>query len=61
MKKIDEKKELIIQADKTSNHYLLEPEKYRDLVNVKIQKNYKKLKWKMLKMWKKNMHRQLLS
>ena len=42
MKKIDEKKELIIQADKTSNHYLVEPEKYKELVNVEIQRNYKK-------------------
>ena len=42
IKKIDQKRELIIQADKTSNHYLVPPEKYRELMNVEIQKSYKK-------------------
>ena len=42
IKKIEEKKGLIIPADKTSNHYVVEADKYRELVNTEIQKSYKK-------------------
>ena len=42
MKKINQKKELIISADKTNNHYLVTTEEYKDLVNKEIHKKYKK-------------------
>ena len=42
VKKIDQKKDLIIPADKTSNNYLVPADKYQDLVNKEIHKQYKK-------------------
>ena len=42
IKKINQKKELIISADKTNNHYLVTTEEYKDLVNKEIHKKYKK-------------------
>ena len=42
MRRIDQKKELIIPADKTSNNYLVPPEEYKELVNKEIHKKYKK-------------------
>jgi hypothetical protein len=41
VEKIRETKELIIQADKTSNHYLMAPEKYLKLLKENITKDYK--------------------
>ena len=42
VKRINQKKELIIPADKTSNFYLVPTDKYEDLVNKEIHKKYKK-------------------
>ena len=42
IKIIEQKKELIIPADKTSNNYLVPTEKYEELVNKEIHKKYKK-------------------
>ena len=42
VKKINEKKELIIPADKTSNNYLVPAAKYEELINKEIHKKYKK-------------------
>ena len=40
--KITNHKSLIVPADKTTNNYLVPPEKYRTLVDREIQKNYRK-------------------
>ena len=42
VRKINQKKELIIPADKTSNNYLIPAEKYEELVKTEIHKKYKK-------------------
>ena len=42
IKKIEQKKDLIIPADKTNNNYLVPPEKYEEFVNKEIHKSYKK-------------------
>ena len=42
VKKIEQKKELIIPADKTSNNYVVPADKYEELINKEIHKNYKK-------------------
>ena len=42
VKKIKAQKHMIVAADKTSNNYLVPPEKYRNLVNKEIHKSYKK-------------------
>ena len=42
VKKIDQKKDLIIPADKTSNNYLVPADRYEELVNKEIHKQYKK-------------------
>ena len=42
IKKINQKEELIIPADKTSNHYLVPADKYKELVDKEIHKKYKK-------------------
>ena len=39
---IEKEKKLIIAADKTSNHYRVEPEKYHDLLERNVNKEYKK-------------------
>ena len=39
---INQKKELIIPADKTSNNYLVPAEKYKEFVDQEIHKKYKK-------------------
>ena len=40
--KINETKKVIVKADKTSNKYLMEPDKYKELLNKNIQSEYKK-------------------
>ena len=40
--KIDNEKNIILPADKTNNFYSVEPEKYLDMLNKNIQKEYKK-------------------
>ena len=42
IRKISTQKSLIISADKTTNNYLVPPDKYRNLVNKEIHKSYKK-------------------
>jgi hypothetical protein len=42
VKKIEQKKDLIIPADKTSNNYVIPADKYEEMVNKEIHKNYKK-------------------
>ena len=41
-KKITSQKNLIIPADKTTNNYLVPPEKYKNMIDKEIQKNYRK-------------------
>ena len=42
-KRISAQKDLIVSADKTSNRYLVPPEKYLNLLDREVQKNYKKV------------------
>ena len=41
--KISKQKDLIIPADKTTNNYLVPPEKYKALIDKEIHKSYKKV------------------
>ena len=41
--KIEKCNKLIIPADKTSNHYKMAPQKYQELLEKNIQKEYKKV------------------
>ena len=40
--KIDDQKDLIVPADKTTNKYLVTPEKYMNMLDKEVQKSYKK-------------------
>ena len=40
--KIADQKDLIVSADKTTNKYLLTPEKYMNMLDKEVQKSYKK-------------------
>ena len=41
-KKIAAQKNLIIPADKTTNNYLVPPDKHKEMIGKEIQKNYRK-------------------
>ena len=43
VKKIEKDPNLIISADKTSNFYKMKPQKYQELLEKNIQKEYKKM------------------
>ena len=40
--KIDKQKQMIIPADKTSNNYLVPPDKYKKFLEKEVQKDYKR-------------------
>ena len=42
IRRISQQKNLIVSADKTSNNYLVPPEKYKKLLDKEIQKCYRK-------------------
>ena len=42
LENIKQDDKLLIEADKTSNMYRIEPKKYKELIDVNVQKTYKK-------------------